>query len=111
MNAIIKSEAAKRGYAVFNNGPHTIIDIPNGHSTLSLKLPTGQRMALAFIPYDGVNAPNCVDIKLFDTGNFIRNGERDVETMRVIVFTVGDRIYQTLPDDEQQPTLVTLLLE
>ena len=111
MEIVSREEAARRGYAVFNPGPHTIIDVPPGKSTISVKLPTGQRVTFAFAPYSENGTPRCVDIKVHDGGEFMQNGTRQIETMAAIVWTVGHPLFHTADCGTEKPTLVTVLLK
>jgi len=105
-----KEQAVADGYAGYNNGPHFTLDIPEGHSTLSLALPNGQRMTIAFIPYShtGSEKPVTMDLALHNTGHHVANGDSQVPTMKMRALGCGPTNFVSNHNDENPTTIVSV---
>ena len=86
-----REHAEQVGFAVFNGGPHTCIEVKENHETVSIRTPTGECITVAFILSQGI-----VDVSM----------GKDTESMDCCVLGAGPTYYASKVDDE--PTIVTI---
>lgn len=105
---IMTPEAAKEaGFANFNEGDHICIDLPEGHATISVKTPDGNKLTFAFVPRSGdAKGHQCCDVQ-HHSG---KENEYGTPKQKVILFGQGPTIARADYDDEEPTTLTTVLL-
>tara|TARA_R100000951_G_C2649356_1_gene183837 strand:+ start:1397 stop:2086 length:690 start_codon:yes stop_codon:yes gene_type:complete len=109
---IVKPGTAKQiGFARFNNGDHLCVDVPDGHSTISVRLSDGRQITFAFCPYSEGGVPKCVDVRdLGDpVGDKLGTGT-DQFRQNLIGFSGWRNAFRT-SDNEKPCTLLSILLK
>ena len=108
---VVKPGTAREiGFGSFNFGDHLCVDVPDGHSTISVKLSDGRQITFAFVPYQEGGVPKCVDIR--DLGDPIGTALTGTEHYRqnVIGFSGARNAFVSV--DEKRPcTLLSLLFK
>lgn len=104
-------DAEMAGYARFNAGPHLCVDVPKGHSTISVRTPEGRLVTFGFCPYQKGGPPQCVDVQHHTSNKAKMNGDTACPVQKLICFTVGQDTFRAEYDDEKPTTLVSLILE
>ena len=103
------SAAEAASFKQFNAGETLGVEIPNGHSTISARLPSGECVTFSFVPYEEGEAPQCVDIK-YHGGEQFSKLRSNWHKQNVIIFAGGGTDHRT--EDAKHPaTLTTLLLK
>jgi len=113
MKTITPSEANKRGFATFNDVPHTCIDLQDGNQTITFKTSEGKLMTIAFLEYENGKAPQCVDIVSHEHATL----EHETFAQDIRVFNKGFTPYCHIPSDENRddrvkenpPTITTVI--
>lgn len=112
-HTVLPAEVAEsKGFKKFNPGNHLCVDLPQGHSTISVKLPNGRRISMAFVPYSDENL-GCMDIEYESPDKLpeeFGNKGQDYFAQRIIGFSHGRNSFRTSVDDEKPTHLFTLLL-
>ena len=102
-------DARGADFAEFNEDvPHLCVEIPNGWSTISARLPNGECITFAFLPYAENGEPQCVDVK-YHGGKQFEPSRPDWHQQNVILFAGGGTDHRT--NDERPTTLTTVLLK
>ena len=101
------------GFARFNGGNHLCVDVPDGSSTISVKLSDGRQITFAFCPYRKDGVPKCIDIH--DMGgkqlpDFVNKGQTHYQQQLIAFSGAGPDAFRTKADDERPTTLIALLL-
>jgi len=106
-----RATAAEEGFAIYNGGPHYIMEVPEGKQTLSIKTSGGHLLTLAFCTYEDSSHPRCVDIKLHNAGTVLNSGGQDIPTFSATMWTPGHPLYVSNAESDKEPcTLVVLSL-
>lgn len=109
INADNLDQVEQAGFARFNDGQHVCVEVPNGKSTISCKLPDGQQITFAFVPYTADGCPQCVDVQVHGKDATVQNGSASLPVQDVIAFGVGHDTFRS-EDGKRPTTLVTHLL-
>ena len=101
------------GFAKFNDGQHLCVEVPDGRSTISVKLSDGRQITFAFCPYEKDGRPQCIDIH--DNGgkplpNFVNKGQTLYQQQFIAFSGAGPDAFRTKADDARPTTLIALLL-
>jgi len=120
MKIISQSHVAKADLTAgqFNNCEHTYLELdPGQYQTISVKLPSGQFVTLAFVPkYVGAEKSaefECMDIHTTAGKQYTKSGDRPAYRQALIGFGDGRDTFDTraLEKKHGRPTgLATLLL-
>lgn len=102
--------AESLGFAQFNGGPHLLVDVPNGHFTISTKTSQGKRVTFAFCPYEKDGPAQCIDIEHHNSERVVMNGVTPQAVQTVICFSQGNDAFRGYTDAQKPVTLTTLLL-
>jgi len=103
-------DARGADFAEFNEDvPHVCVEIPNGWSTISARLPSGQCVTFAFVPYEENGEPQCVDVK-YHGGEQFEPSRPDWHRQSVIVFAGGGTDYHT-DTSNQIATFTTVMFK
>ena len=112
LKGLDREVAVEEGFVAFNGGPHLPIELPPGHSTLTVKTSGGDLITFAFIPYEDSPHPRCIDIAYHNNGTTTKNGDRDVPTFNATLWTCGQPIATGHDTGVRDPlTLITILLK
>lgn len=89
--------------------PAVTIDVPDGGLAVTFRDSAGNMTALSFIPWDSSHPtpPQCLDLKVFDTGWSTKNGQYNIDLQRVVLFTPGSTAFRSLPDNKV--SMITVL--
>lgn len=101
-------QAAAAGFNSFNECETLGVTVPVGFSTICARLPNGECITFAFVPYQEDGSPECVDIK-YHGGRQFDEGRPDWHQQNVILFAGGGTDHRT--NDERPTTLTTVLLK
>lgn len=113
--------AQAKGFATFNEGPHLLVNLPDGNFTLTTRDSLGRRVTISFANY-GEGAPQFADIVYHDAGGeTINNGSTDLPTFDIMGLNPKGTPFDTRrpfpeghPRAGQQParpTVAVLLME
>ena len=111
------AQACNAGFAQFNGGEHLLVSVPDGHSTISVRLSNGRLVTFAFTPYVENGCPQGIDIQ--DHGGPEITAD-DVKTpddqaigrprQRVLCFSQGGTAFSSeRPDERERKLPVTLV--
>lgn len=109
------ADAELKGFASFNNGDHLCFEIPDGHTTISVRTSEGKLVTFAFVPYKADGPPQCVDVHHKTGGpcevnKFGGRAGDVVEHQRVIAFSGGGTAYRSSTSDKLPCSLITVVL-
>lgn len=92
---IVKAdEAEEKGYAKCNSGKHLLVEVPDGHFTISARTSAGDLITFAFVPHEVAGPPRCVDIH-HTPPDWIPNSPMEFPGQSVIVFGQGPTFYSS----------------
>ena len=89
-------------YPAFNEGPHICLKVA-GHATLSVLLPSGKTITLAFIPANG-DEHECMDVNVTGCAEHDNHDGRMLPKHRLIAFKGGR------DKGRQEATITAILL-
>ena len=100
-------EADRIGFGRFNDGAHICVEVPDGHTTISVRTSEGRRITFAFVPYSPDGAPQCVDILDHDGEQVLVDGEERPH-QQIIAFRGGRTSFHAGAAGENDVVPVTL---
>lgn len=103
-------QAARNGFATFNDCPHMCIDVPDGMQTITCRTSDGEQVTFCFIPYRTGRVADCIDIYQHTSKvpAIAPNINEGATAMDVRVFSGGSTL---LRDDAPPVTLMSLILK
>lgn len=103
------AEADRIGFGRFNDGEHICIEVPDGHTTISVRTSAGRRITFAFVPYSPDGVPQCVDILDHDGAQVSVDGE-DRPHQKIIAFRGGRTSFRPRGTGENDVVTLTTVL-
>lgn len=110
LRSVTRETAAAAGYAVFNNGPHVCVDVPDGHSTITCRTSAGELVTFAFVPYAANSPPACVDVHHKTAQRTYAQAGDELPAMNVICFSGGRDAYRSVEFPGHPPAVPTTLV-
>jgi len=98
--------------ARYNSGPHLVVAIPDGHSTISCVLSNGRKVTFAFGPHEANGIPKCVDIIDHSTHYFAERdgGGLPIQEVTLRSAVTGHVVHHAKPDlCQDEPVTCTIL--